>query len=213
VTLTPDTSSPKQPASAELELTSWRRDVASLYASVRAEDDAERGHAIWRAGRDRLFRTHPQSPLDADDPRRDAGLPYWPYDADLRFELPLLPPGEDVTVSIPTGGDATTSLRLFGRVQLPSPIGASVGVWWLDQYAGGLFLPLRDDTAGDTSYGGGRYVLDTAKGADLGGGPATLVVDLNFSYHPSCCYSSQWQCPLAPEANVVEAPVFGGERL
>ena len=89
----------------------------------------------------------------------------------------------------------------------------TIGVWWLQQYAGGLFLPLRDGTAGETSYGGGRYVLDTAKGADLGGTASTLVIDLNFLYHPSCRYNSQWQCPLAPAANIIAAPVHAGERL
>ena len=62
--------------SAELELTSWRRMVAELYAAVRGEDDPRRGHALWRHGRDELFRSHPQSPLLPDDPLREAGLPY-----------------------------------------------------------------------------------------------------------------------------------------
>jgi len=70
-----------------------------------------------------------------------------------------------------------------------------------------------DGTAGQTSYGGGRYLLDTAKGADLGGGPDTLVIDLNFLYHPSCRYNPAWQCPLAPAGNTIAAPVRAGERL
>ena len=104
-------------------------------------------------------------------------------------------------------------LRLAGRVELPAPLSAVVNVWWLEQYAGGLFLPLRDGTAGTASYGGGRYLLDTAKGADLGGTGASLVVDLNFLYHPSCRYNSSWQCPLAPSGNTISAPVRAGERL
>jgi hypothetical protein len=55
-------------------------------------------------------------------------------------------------------------MRLAGRVVL-ADIGIGLDVWWLDQYAGGLFLPVRDGTAGTTTYGGGRYLLDTAKGA------------------------------------------------
>lgn len=50
----------------------------------------------------------------------------------------------------------------------------------------GPFLPLRDGTSGRSSYGGGRYALDTAKGADLGRRDENLVIDLNFLYHPSC---------------------------
>lgn len=198
---------------AELELAGWRREISELYAAVRAEDKPERGHALWRSRRDELFRTHPQSPLPPGDPFRAGGLPYWPYDPDLRFELPLLPAPEPSRLSLPTDGGGTTSLRLVGRVDLPSPVAATVDVWWLEQYAGGLFLPLRDGTAGDASYGGGRYVLDTAKGADLGGESGVLVIDLNFLYHPSCRYSSAWQCPLAPEGNIISAPVQAGERL
>ena len=61
-------------------------------------------------------------------------------------------------------------------------------------------------------YGGGRYLLDTAKGADLGGTARTLAVDLNFLYHPSCRYSDAWQCHLAPAGNTITVPVHAGER-
>ena len=197
----------------ELELLDWRRRVSALYASVRAEADPARGHALWRAGRDELFRTHPQSPLPDGDPLRETGLPYWPYDPALRFTLPVRPPDELARLALPTDNDGTTELTLIGRIDLPAPRDATVDVWWLRQYAGGVFLPLRDGSAGRTSYGGGRYLLDTAKSADLGGTPERLVIDLNFLYHPSCRYDSAWQCPLAPPGNTIAATVEAGERM
>jgi uncharacterized protein (DUF1684 family) len=197
----------------ELELAAWRRQIGELYAAVRAAEHPEAGHALWRAGRDRLFRTDPQSPLLEGDPLRSSGLPYWPYDARLRFELPLLRAAEPTELPLPTDGHLITTLRLVGHLRLPAPLDASLDVWWMDQYGGGLFVPLRDGTAGNESYGGGRYALDTAKGADLGGDSDRLVVDLNFLYHPSCRYAPEWQCPLAPAGNVVDAPVRAGERL
>jgi uncharacterized protein (DUF1684 family) len=186
--------------------------VSELYAAVRAEDDPEAGHKLWRRGRDELFRTHPQSPLPPGDPLRTTGLPYWPYDPALRWELPLVPPEREESRSVPSS-DGTIPLVLVGSVRLPAPVDAVIDVWWLHQYGGGLFLPLRDGTAGKSSYGGGRYALDTAKGADLGGGAATLVVDLNFLYHPSCRYNHAWQCPLAPAGNTITTPVTAGERM
>ncbi len=196
----------------ELELASWRRLTSELYAAVRAEDDPERGHELWRLGRDELFRSHPQSPLPPGDPLRTAGLPYWPYDPQLRFELPLLPAAEQRSLSVPSS-DGVIPLDLIGSVLLPPPLDATVDVWWLRQYGGGLFLPLRDGTAGRSSYGGGRYALDTAKGADLGAVGERLIVDLNFLYHPSCRYSDEWHCPLAPPGNTISTPVTAGERL
>ncbi len=198
---------------SQLELMGWRRRVGELYAAVRAEASPERGHALWRAGRDELFRSHPQSPLPPGDPLRSTGLPCWPYDPALRFTLPLLAAPAPATIALAAGDDGTAALDLVGRVELPPPLAATVDVWWLRQYAGGLFLPLRDGTAGSGSYGGGRYLLDTAKGADLGGGTGSLVIDLNFLYHPSCRYSIQWQCPLAPAGNTITAPVRAGERM
>jgi uncharacterized protein len=197
----------------ELELADWRRRVAGLYAEVRADDDPEHAHAHWRRVRDELIGKHPQSPALPGDLVRSAGVPYWPYDPQLRFELPLLPAAADDSVSIPTDSGNTTRLGLVGRLELPGPLAGSLDVWSLQQYASGLFVPVRDGTAGESSYGGGRYLLDTAKGADLGGESDTLIVDLNFLYHPSCRYNPAWQCPLAPPANVITAPIQAGERL
>jgi hypothetical protein len=115
----------------ELELADWRRRVSELYGAVRAQPSPERGHALWRAGRDELFREHPQSPLEPDDPLRATGLPVWPYDPLLRFSLPLLPPPAPAELSLPAGSDGTAALRLAGRVELPAPLRAVVtcGGW------------------------------------------------------------------------------------
>ena len=201
-----------------LELAGWRRAVAGLYAAVRAEEDPARGHELWRQGRDELFLKHPQSPLPLEDPLRATGLPYWPYDRELRFELPLLTAAGELALDVPTS-EGVTPMDRIGQVRLPAPLDAVIDVWWLRQYGGGLLLPLRDGTSGrpgvdgHASYGGGRYALDTDKGADLGGRDGHLVVDLNFLYHPSCRYNDAWQCPLAPPGNTISAPVSAGERL
>ena len=196
-----------------LELADWRRRVAVLYASVRAADDPAEGHALWRAGRDELFLTHPQSPLAADHPMRSAGVPYWPYDPAYRFVLPLQPAEPDVERVVPTSADGDVRQQLVGRLELPAPVGGSLDVWWLHQYGGGIFVPVKDATARVTSYGAGRYLLDTIKGADLGGDHASLVVDLNFLYHPSCRYDPRWDCPLAGPGNTLTAALEVGERL
>ena len=102
--------------SGELELVGWRRTVAGLYAAVRAEDDPRRAHETWRRGRDELFRSHPLSPLPPGDPLRTTGLPYWPYDPGLRFELPLLPAEEELSLSVPTS-EGVTPMDRIGRLR------------------------------------------------------------------------------------------------
>jgi uncharacterized protein len=200
-------------AATVVELTDWRRRVAELYAAVRATDDPSAGHEVWRIGRDALLRDHPQSPVQPDDPLRSTGVPVWPYDPALRWEL-AIGPADDLVRDLDSANDGQIRMRRIGQVELPAPIGATLDVWWFEQYGGGLFLPLRDGTAGTTTYGAGRYLLDTAKGADLGGTlDGGIVVDLNFAYHPSCRYDDRWQCPLAPPGNMTSIKIEAGERL
>jgi len=82
-------------------------------------------------------------------------------------------------------------------------------------YVGGLFIPFRDATNGTTTYSAGRYLIDGAKSADLGGDPSrrTMVCDLNFSYQPSCAFDPRWACPLAPPENRLTIPIRAGERI
>jgi uncharacterized protein (DUF1684 family) len=189
-----------------LSLLGWRRSVAGLYAAVRAEPDPRQGWLAWRAGRDRLFAEHPDSPLPAADRAGFGGLPYADYNPALRWELPVLPAGAE-RWQVQTGTDGLVGFNRIGRLELPGL--GSLDVWWLDGYGGGLFVPVRD--ADPRSYGGGRYLLDTAKGADLGGSGAALVVDLNYAFNPSCAYEPSWACPLAPPGNVLPVPVEAGE--
>jgi uncharacterized protein len=198
---------------AALQLADWRRQTAVLYARVREQADPASAHALWRDGRDWMMRSHPQSPLPAADPMRARGMPYWPYDPALRWAVRVEPVSRPQRLVADTGPDGVTRLEQVGWVTFADPVGRRVALWRLDQYGGGLFLPLRDATAGTTSYGGGRYLLDTAKGADLGSAGQDLVIDLNFLYHPSCRYDSRWVCPLAPNENTIDIPIPTGERL
>ena len=217
----------------ELGLADWRRRVAELYADVRriAARDPAAAHRLWRETRELLYRDHPQSPVRPVDRPAFRAL-HHQYDPSLRFEimpdpLPWRPsagdPGTAVTrgvaagwIALPSSGEEDLRFRAVGRLTLPLPGGPrTLTLFWMEGYAGGLFLPFGDATNGGATYGAGRYVLDTAKGADLGPGRAagTLVVDLNFAYQPSCAFDLRWACPLAPPENRLDIPIQAGERL
>jgi uncharacterized protein (DUF1684 family) len=193
-----------------LSLLDWRRRVAALYREVRGEQDPVTGWQLWRAGRDALFRDHPDSPLPEQARPGFAGLSFAGYDPSLRWLLPV-EPALPTRLEVATATDGVVPFERIGRVDLPGL--GPLDVWWLDSYGGGVFLPLRDATAGSTTYGGGRYLLDTVKGADLGGDRSRLVVDLNFAYNPSCAYDPRWICPLAPASNRLAPAIRGGERF
>jgi uncharacterized protein (DUF1684 family) len=198
-------------AAQTLELLDWKRRVFSLYAAARALEP-EAGWELWRETRDELFRSHPQSPLPAD--RRDsfAGLEYWPYDAEVRV-LATLEDVEAAPEPVETSGTEPILFKPFARASFElrgEPL--SLELAWLAAYGGGVFLCFRDATSGQESYGGGRYLLDTVKGADLGEDAGRLVLDFNFAYNPSCSYDPGWVCPLAPPANRLAVAVEAGEK-
>jgi uncharacterized protein (DUF1684 family) len=106
------------------------------------------------------------------------------------------------------------TLSRFGRAKFTyHEVALALELYWLDGYGGGLFLPFADRTSGGETYGAGRYLLDTVKGADLGHGQDGLILDFNFAYQPSCSYDPRWLCPLAPPANRLSIAVRAGERL
>ncbi len=190
----------------------WRRETFDLYRRVREAPTPEAGHRIWRSGRDSLFARSPASPLLPDDAAAFEGLPVAEYDPRWRFDVPVeqAPPA---TLPVQTGTDGVVTFERLGLVRLPEV--GTLDVWRHTGYAGGLFVPVKDAGAGKPggTYGGGRYLLDTVKGADLGGHDGHLVIDLNFAYNPSCAYDPAWACPLAPPGNVVGVEIPVGERL
>lgn len=198
-----------------LSLLDWKRRVLELYAGIRADDDPERAWKQWRESRDELFRSHPQSPVPPDRRRDFDGLDYFDYDPAARV-LAEVAAAEPKRYEIGTSGDEGDGAYAFTRFgEARFELGGeplALELYWLQGYGGGVFLPVADATSGTTTYGAGRYVLDTVKGADLGVDGECLVLDFNFSYNPSCSYDPAWVCPLATPSNRLSVPIQAGER-
>jgi uncharacterized protein (DUF1684 family) len=194
----------------ELELLDWRRRVSELYARMRATPDPEAAWADWRATRDDLFARHPASPLP--DRRGFSGVPLFDYDADFRVDADVRATPTTAVVLTALDGATYKSTRFaIAEFDLAGER-RELELTWLDGYAGGVFLSFTDATSGDTTYGGGRYLLDTIKSADLGGEGDRLVLDFNFAYNPSCSYDPAWSCPLPSGRNRLACAVTAGER-
>jgi uncharacterized protein len=224
----------------KLQLADWRRCVAELYAEVRrlAVADPAAAHARWRSVRESLYREHPASPV-MPERRSEFRAGHFPYDPAMRFQLRLLadepaastapapwdgpaagssPPsitGLELGLRLPMSVGQPLGFDRIGWLEVPFQAGSRrLAVYWLAEYSGGLFVPFRDATNGHETYGGGRYLLDTGKGADLGGDPAgTIVIDFNFAYQPSCAFDPRWSCSLAPPENRLDVEVRAGERI
>lgn len=203
-------------SSTHLALADWRRRVAVMYAALRADTgDPEARARAFRVARDELFATHPSSPIPVGQRSTFRGLGWFEYEPDLALRAPLEPDPAAPALDVPrSGGGLGIPFVRIGWVSFDidgQP--CRLAVFWLDEYAGGIFIPFRDATSGQDTYGGGRYLWDSAKGADLGTRNDELILDFNFAYHPSCVFDPIWSCPLAPRENWLTAAIRGGERM
>ena len=195
-----------------IDLVDWRRRVGDLYRTEGPDALAQ-----FRRGRDHLFKSHPQSPIEPDERPEFRGLRYFPPDPAYRLRAKI-EAGDGAELVIETGGeDGAVRYRRAGHLvfQLAGE-SCRLTVLSLVQYAGGLFVPFKDATSGRETYGGGRYLFDTAKDTDalvleITPGESEVVIDFNYAYNASCAYSPLWACPLAPPENFVKVPVRAGE--
>jgi uncharacterized protein (DUF1684 family) len=202
-------------ARSDLELADWRRRVGDLYRL-----QGQRALQGWRQGRDRLFATHPQSPIAAADRHTFKGLNYFGPDSRYRIRCCLEParPGDNWLDIETNGEDGVIHYRRSGLLRFElHGVQCELTVFAMSGYAGGLFLPFRDATSGRETYGGGRYLFDTVKNTDglsleVTPGSIEVVIDFNYAYNPSCAYDDRWACPLAPRENWLSVPIRAGEK-
>jgi uncharacterized protein len=195
-----------------IDLVDWRRRVGDLYRTEGPDALAQ-----FRRGRDDLLRSHPQSPIDPEERASFQGLQYFPPDPAYRLRAKI-EPGDGTELAIETGGyDGTIRYRRAAQLVFElAGVPCRLTVLSLVQYAGGLFVPFKDTTSRNETYGGGRYLFDTAKNTDalvleITPGSSEVVIDFNYAYNASCAYSPLWACPLAPPENFLKVPVRAGE--
>ena len=151
---------------------------------------------------------------------RFKSLRYFDHDLAYRIQLRVEPADAGDPLEIDTGGeDGVITYRRAGRLRFRlGGEDCQLTVFSLVGYGGGLFLPFRDATSGNETYGGGRYLFDTVKNTDglaleLKAGSPEITIDFNFAYNPSCVYDARWACPLAPRENWLAIPVRAGEKM
>lgn len=204
------------PAAEYLALADWRQRVQAIYRALRSDDRPGPMRAVgFRSAKDRLFAEHSSSPIPLEARGAFRGLAYWRHADAFVFRARIEPDPDLPPIGVPRSGEGQAMpYSRIGRVHF-TVAGAehALSVFWLDDYAGGIFIPFRDATSGRETYGGGRYLWDSAKGADLGSSGDELVLDFNYAYHPSCVFDPKWSCPLAPRENWLAVPITAGERL
>ena len=163
----------------------------------------------FRAAKDAFFRDDPRSPLTAEQRSAFTGLAYFAEAPELviraRLETEGVDPTERIVMQTTTGDERV--YRRAGKVRFDVGDEPAEVTLFSSQDMHELFLPFRDATSGDETYGAGRYLEVEPPASD-----GSVVVDLNYAYNPYCAYNPEWSCPIPPGENWLSVPIRAGER-
>lgn len=174
--------------------------------------------ADWRealvATRDRkdaYFAEDPHSPIPSDDRETFEGLDYYPPDPAYRFVVPLEEHDAKDPVEVATSTEGERTYYRWGEFDVeidgePVVVKAYKG----DPDEGRLWVPFRDATSGEETYGAGRYLdlePETHRTDD-----GEWILDFNEAYNPTCAYNDRYECPLPPMENWLDVAIEAGER-
>ena len=164
-----------------------------------------------RQAKDEYFRTNPHSPIPPADRASFDGLAYYPPREEYRFELPLREHEEKATVTVGTSTGGEQDYLRWGafRFEIDGET-VTIQAYKHDPDDDQLWVPFRDATSGEETYGAGRYLDLEAEAHRTEDGTWTL--DFNQAYNPTCAYSDHYECPLPPTENWLEVAIEAGEK-
>lgn len=163
----------------------------------------------FRAEKDAFFRDDARSPLTPEQRNGFGGLAYFPEEPRLEIHASLETQGvdRDEAIEMPTTTGGTQVYRRAGVVRFEVDGEPAVVTLYASEDTDDLFLPFRDATSGNETYGAGRYLEVEPPGAD-----SHVRVDFNAAYNPYCAYNPDWSCPIPPGENWLSVPIRAGEK-
>jgi uncharacterized protein (DUF1684 family) len=164
-----------------------------------------------REQKDEYFGDNPRSPIPPEERKSFDGLDYYPISTDYRFEVELEAYNHPESVTVGTSTDGEQEYLEWGTfvVEIDGET-VEIQAYKSDPDDDRLWVPFRDETSGDETYGAGRYLDLEAERHRTDEG--TWILDFNEAYNPTCAYSDKYECPLPPTDNWLEVPIEAGEK-
>ena len=167
--------------------------------------------ARQRERKEQYFGGDPRSPLPPDEREAFDGLNYYPIDESYRYELSLQEYDEPEPVVVGTSTDGEQEYLAWGEFTFTvDGEDVSLVAYRSDADEDRLWVPFRDATSGEETYGAGRYIdLEPEHHRTADG---EWILDFNEAYNPTCAYSDRYECPLPPTENWLEVAIEAGEK-
>lgn len=162
---------------------------------------------------DQAFQNPELSPLRPDDLETFTGLDYFPINLDYYIKAKFIRTPNQPAFKMPTTTSELKTYEKYGELHF-SVYGEAVTLDLFqshelretEKYKNYLFLPFRDETNGEETYGGGRYLEMWIPDSD------SVIIDFNKAYNPYCVYNITYSCPLVPRQNWMDVPVYAGVK-
>ena len=160
-----------------------------------------------------FFKDASISPLKEKDLKIFEGLDFFDFDSSYVVNAALTRTPEEKSFKMKTTTDRLPEYVKYGIVTFDLfnksyslNIYRNLDIVNKEGYEDYLFLPFLDDTNGDESYGGGRYIdLDVTE-------EDNLVIDFNSAYNPYCTYNEKYSCPIVPRENYLSLEINAGVK-
>jgi len=162
-----------------------------------------------RAERIRYLKNAKESPFQQFEIKYQP-LEFFPINESFKVRANLERIANPQRVMIPSSDDSSepyikfayATFKLNGQplkllILKPAGFGALPNVY---------FTAFADDTSGESTYGGGRYLdLEIGKSDNI-------EIDFNLAYNPYCAYAKEYSCPLPPAENILPIAITAGEK-
>jgi len=171
------------------------------------------GETEWQREMNANYKDATKSPLKDKDRKKFKGLDFFKFDSLYVVEMRLTRTPNEKPFKMKTTTSRLPNYKKFGNVEFKLKgetyklsIYQNLDIMDQEEYKDYLFLPFLDDTNGDDSYGGGRYVEGSIPEGD------TIVIDFNQTYNPYCAYNEKYSCPIVPRNNYVSTRIEAGVK-
>jgi len=168
-----------------------------------------------RAQKNEDFKNEDKSPLFTKKERKEfVALHYFAVDEQYKVTAKYIPLAVEDTLEFMTSSGnpqayaqvAMLEFTLHGQT-LALPAYQGLELRQREGFETYLFVPFTDETSGEQSYGGGRYLDVRVPNGD------TLEIDFNYAYNPYCAYTSGYSCPIPKQESRLAVKVEAGEQV
>lgn len=156
------------------------------------------------------FMVSSSSPFAEEDRKTFTNLKYYPVKEEFKILAKLTRVQRKQPIFIPTTTGESKKYIPYGFAEFEidgKPQKLLLYQDWEENNPNKLSLMFADDTSGDTTYGGGRYI-DVARSSTN-----AITIDFNMAYNPFCHFNDEYSCPIPPKENLLTVAIEAGEKL